>query len=154
VAVERPADVTKVWGNHTLKAGVFWEHVVNKQPGSTPNNGLLALASWGGNSTGNTFADLLLGNTTYYEESQKNVLHHIGYHRIEGFLQDSWKLAPRLTVDGGVRVAWIGPADDLGEASRSGTRTAPRSPGRRSLRHGGARRRPERADERVRCLCS
>jgi len=102
-----------VWGNHTLKAGAFWEHVVNKQPGSNSSNGRMGLANWVWNSTGNTFADLLLGNVTSYEESEQNVLHHIGYHRIEGFLQDSWKLAPRLTVDGGVRVAWIGPADDL-----------------------------------------
>ena len=28
-------------------------------------------------------------------------------------MQDSWRVAPRLTVDGGVRVTWIGPADDL-----------------------------------------
>ncbi len=107
-------NVTKVWGNHTMKAGAFWEHVVNKQPGSNFNNGWLALANWASNSTGNTFADLLLGNMTGYEESERNVLRHIGYHRIEGFLQDSWKLAPKVTVDGGVRVAWIGPAYDLG----------------------------------------
>jgi hypothetical protein len=106
-------NLTKVWGNHALKAGAFWERVVNEQPGNNFSNGLLGLASWAWNSTGNTLADLLLGRTTYYEESQRNVLRHIGYHRIEGFLQDSWKVAPRLTVDGGVRVAWIGPADDL-----------------------------------------
>jgi hypothetical protein len=107
-------DVTKVWGNHTAKAGFFWENVINKQPGSNSSNGLIALANWGSNSTGNTLADLLLGNTTYYEESQRNVVRDIGYHRIEGFVQDSWKLAPRLTVDGGLRVAWIGPATDRG----------------------------------------
>ena len=34
-------NVTKVWGNHTLKAGAFWEHVDNKQPGSDNNNGYI-----------------------------------------------------------------------------------------------------------------
>ncbi len=42
------------------------------------------------------------------------MLHDIAYHRVEGYLQDSWKVRPRLTIDGGVRVAWIGPAYDRG----------------------------------------
>ncbi len=107
-------NVTKVWGNHTLKAGAFWEYVENKQPGSSNDNGRIALAGWGWNSTGNTFADLLMGNATYYYESQRNPLYDLAYHRIEGYVQDSWKVRPRLTVDGGVRIAWIGPFYDRG----------------------------------------
>jgi hypothetical protein len=107
-------NVTKVWGTHTAKAGLFFEQVGNKQPGSNSDNGEIALANWAPNSAGNTFADLLMGNLTYYYQSQRNVVHEIGYHRIEGYLQDSWKVRPRLTVDGGVRIAWLGPAYDLG----------------------------------------
>jgi hypothetical protein len=110
-------NVTKVWGTHTAKAGFFWEHVVNSQPGTNvpganDPNGLIGLANWAW--TGNTFADLLLGLVTYYDESERNPLHDIAYTRVEGFLQDSWKATPRLTVDGGARVAWIGPAYDRG----------------------------------------
>ena len=101
-------------GAHTAKAGFLWEYVENKQPGSNQDNGYMWLANWAWNSTGNTLADLLLGNVTYYQESQRNVPRDIAYHRIEGYLQDSWKIRPRLTIDGGVRIAWIGPAYDRG----------------------------------------
>jgi hypothetical protein len=107
-------NLTKVWGTHTAKAGFLWEYVENKQPGSNNDNGYMWMANWAWNSTGNTLADLLLGNVTYYYESQRNVLRDIAYQRIEGYLQDSWKVRPRLTVDGGVRIAWIGPAYDRG----------------------------------------
>ncbi len=112
-------------GRTPRRRGLFWEYVENKQPGSNNDNGHIGLANWGWNSTGNTLADLLIGNVTYYFQSQRNVLHDIAYHRIEGYLQDSWKVRPRLTIDGGVRIAWIGPAYDRGgRASWSGTRTA------------------------------
>jgi hypothetical protein len=107
-------NVTKVWGTHTAKGGLFWEYVENKQPGSNNDNGYIGLAPWAWNSTGNTLADLLIGDVTYYYQSQRNVVRDIAYQRVEGYLQDSWKVRPRLTIDGGVRIAWIGPAYDRG----------------------------------------
>ena len=29
----------KIWGTHTLKAGVFWEHIRNAQPASNADPG-------------------------------------------------------------------------------------------------------------------
>jgi hypothetical protein len=102
-------NITKVAGTHTMKVGFYYEHVTNNQPGSGNSNGLMELAPWGGNSTGNTFADLLLGRVTQYGETSKNVLHNIAYNLVEGYVQDSWKLRPRFTLDAGVRVSYIGP---------------------------------------------
>ena len=102
-------NLTKVWGTHTFKAGAYFEHVINKQPGNDNSNGLIELATWDGQSTGNTFADLLLGHGSNYAESSKNVLHDMAYNLWEGYVQDSWKVKPRLTVDYGVRIASEGP---------------------------------------------
>ncbi len=102
-------NLTKVWGTHTFKAGVYFEHVINKQPGNDNSNGLIEMATWDGSSTGNTFADLLLGRGSQYQESTKNVLHDMAYNLWEGYVQDSWKVKPRLTVDYGVRIASEGP---------------------------------------------
>ncbi len=102
-------NLTKVWGTHTFKAGVYYEHVINTQPGSGFSNGLIELATWDGSSTGNTFADLLQGHGSQYQETSKNVLHDMAYNLWEGYVQDSWKIKPRLTVDYGVRIASEGP---------------------------------------------
>jgi hypothetical protein len=102
-------NLTKVWGTHTFKGGVYYEHVINEQPGNSDSEGLITLATWDGSSSGNTLADLLTGHGTNYQESSKNVLHNMAYNLFEGYVQDSWKMKPRLTVDYGVRVAYEGP---------------------------------------------
>lgn len=101
-------NVTKVAGAHTLKAGVYFEHVSNAQPGSGNSNGAIVNSSSGVSSTGNTFADILLGRVEHYEEQSKNALHDLGFNKYEGFLQDSWKIRKRLTLDLGLRVSYDG----------------------------------------------
>ena len=32
-------NLTKVWGTHTAKGGVFWERITNNQPGNGDSNG-------------------------------------------------------------------------------------------------------------------
>ena len=103
------SNLTKVLGTHTFKGGVYYEHVINKQPGNGDSNGLIELATWDGSSSGNTFADLLTGHGSNYQETSKNVVHNMAYNLFEGFVQDSWKIKSRLTVDYGVRIAYEGP---------------------------------------------
>jgi hypothetical protein len=105
-------NLTKVWGTHTFKGGVYYEHVINKQPGNGDSNGLIELATWDGSSSGNTFADLLTGHGSQYQETSKNVVHNMAYNLFEGYVQDSWKVKPRVTVDYGVRIAYEGPWTD------------------------------------------
>jgi hypothetical protein len=101
-------NLTKVAGAHTLKAGFYFEHVTNAQPGSGFSNGAIVNSASGVSSTGNTFADILLGRVEHYEEQSKNALHDLGFNKYEGFVQDSWKLRPNLTVDMGVRLSYDG----------------------------------------------
>jgi hypothetical protein len=101
-------NVTKVAGAHTIKGGMYYEWVNNNQPGNNNSNGYLESASWAGGSTGNTFADILTGRGNTYNESTKNVLHNMGYHVTEFYAQDSWKVKPRVTLEGGLRVSHLG----------------------------------------------
>jgi len=105
-------NLTKVWGLHTIKMGAYYEHVTNAQPGNANSNGYVALATWEGGSSGNTFADLLTGGPLDYSESSKNPVHDMHYNLGEAYIQDSWKLKPRLTLDYGLRFSYFGPWTD------------------------------------------
>ena len=59
-------------------------------------------------STGNAFADLLTGRNNSYNESTQNVLHNLGYNIFEGYVQDSHKIKPRLTLEYGLRISHLG----------------------------------------------
>jgi hypothetical protein len=106
-------NVTKVWGTHTAKFGLFWERIRNAQPGNGDSNGRMFFANWTGNHTGNTFADLLTGQITgEYGEATKNVVRDIVWDRWEAFAQDSWKMSPRFTLNYGARFSVFEPWSD------------------------------------------
>ena len=93
-------NLTKVWGLHTIKIGAYYEHVTNAQPGNANSNGYIALATWEGGSTGNTFADLLTGGPMDYSESSKNAVNDMHYNLGEalhpGLLEGQAPPDPRL----------------------------------------------------------
>ena len=106
-------NLTKVWGTHTAKLGVFWERIRNNQPGSGDSNGRMFFANWTENHTGNTFADLLTGQiTAEYGEQEANILHDIVWDRWEAFAQDSWKMSPGFTLNYGARFSVFEPWQD------------------------------------------
>jgi hypothetical protein len=107
--------VSKVWGKHTAKFGLFWEHIRNSQPANNNTNGYLQVNRSNPNTTGNEYADLLTGTLNGYSEANFNRVNDIGYTTFEGFVQDSWKVNKRLTVDLGIRLTHFTPwADNIG----------------------------------------
>ena len=94
-------NLTWIKGSHTLKAGAYYEWVNNSQPGNGDANGRLIPASWGANTTGNYFSDILTGNLAEYGEQSPNIVRDMAYNVFEAYVQDSWKASNRLTVDGG-----------------------------------------------------
>ncbi len=107
--------LTKVFGDHTLKAGVFYEWIRNSQPGNDDTNGYSDVSVGNTYSYGNEYADLLTGNLNSYTESSFNRLNEISYNTLEFFVQDSWKATKKLTLNFGVRFTHFQPwQDDLG----------------------------------------
>ena len=105
-------NVYKVWGTHTSKFGFYWERAWNSQPGNSPVNGTAIFSNWGSNSSGNAYADMLIGQTTQYSETNYNVVPAFRYMAAEFYGQDSWKVSHRLTLEYGMRVSHLGPWTD------------------------------------------
>ena len=101
--------VSKVWGKHTVKGGVFWEWIRNAQPANNNTNGQLRVYSGGPTSFGNEYADLVTGNLFDYNEASFNRINDIAYKTLEFFAQDSWKVNRRLTLELGLRATHFQP---------------------------------------------
>jgi hypothetical protein len=106
-------NVSKVWGTHTAKFGFYWERTKNQQPSDSYTNGELQYANWGQGSTGNAYADMLVGAISGgYDESNGDPVIKMHYTSVAFFAQDSWKVNRRFTLDYGIRLDHLGPWDD------------------------------------------
>jgi len=109
--------VTKVYKTHTFKAGFFWEWIRNVQPANNNTNGYLQFVSGstGQNgsdtlyTTGDSYADEILGIASNYNEATKNRLNDIAYNTFDFFAQDDWKATRRLTINYGLRFSHLQP---------------------------------------------
>lgn len=99
---------TKVLGNHTVKAGFYWDDSRNSQNSSSPDNGSFSFETYGQNSTTNLVADMMLGRVYHYQQQNKLVPTNTHYHQVSFYAQDSWRGSPRLTMNYGVRFDHIG----------------------------------------------
>lgn len=90
-------DLSYIFGKHNLKFGGFMRFNRKKEPA---NGGFNDTA---GQFTFNTFTDLLLGNFATYteEETLNNVYDRERDYAL--YVQDTWKLTQRLTLDLGMR---------------------------------------------------
>ncbi len=102
-------NISKVWKTHTAKFGFYWERTWNSQPGQGAVNGVAVFSNWGSNTSGNAYADMLIGQTTQYSEQNFNVTPEFRYISSEFYGTDSWKVGRRVTLDYGLRVSHLGP---------------------------------------------
>ena len=109
-------NLSKIWGTHSLKFGVFYEHIRNTQPASNATQGVYIVnVGSNPNTTGSPYADALTGTLNQYQETSFNRINDISYDTYEGFAQDSWKVSRRLTLEFGVRITKFTPwKDNLG----------------------------------------
>jgi Carboxypeptidase regulatory-like domain/TonB-dependent Receptor Plug Domain len=114
--------VTKVWGNHTVKGGVYLNYQgendydqinVSTVPGGANNqNGSFVFTdtrSGLGGTTGIGIANLALGLADNYTEIGPKAYTTWTGQQYEFFVQDSWKVSPKLHLDYGLRVTALTP---------------------------------------------
>jgi len=112
-------NLSKVWGTHILKFGFYYEWTKNQQPSSNYVNGEMQYANWGQGSTGNVYADMLVGIVSGgYVETNKDPIVRMHFNTASFYGMDSWKISRRLTLDYGLRLDHLGPwVDESGKGA-------------------------------------
>lgn len=100
--------VSKVMGKHTMKfgGGYIWYRV--KQLPDLVANGTYSFFGSGNQSTGNGFADFLLGLPDFYSQQSSPAFHESAATG-NLFGQDSWRVKPNVTLNFGLRWDYITP---------------------------------------------
>ncbi len=104
-------NLTKVFDRHTIKTGIFIQRHYKVQNAPALSNATINFSNGGNNplDTGNGYANALLGIYQTYQQASATPVGNLRYNNIEGYVQDTWKITPRLTLDYGLRLTYYQP---------------------------------------------
>ena len=103
-----------VRNNHTFKTGMFYQRSRKDQIAWGNVNGQFnfGTGTFGSYNLGDPFAATLLGYFQGFDQSTARPTGFFRYNQLEFYVQDTWKVTQRLTLDYGMRFAWIPPQYD------------------------------------------
>ncbi|HEY4089634.1 MAG TPA: carboxypeptidase-like regulatory domain-containing protein, partial [Bryobacteraceae bacterium] len=109
-------NISKVVGPHTFKAGFYLEHNDKLEPFGENYMGAFNFGPTSANlvnNTGDGYANGLMGYVGSYSQTSAVTTYNTVYWNAEFYVQDSWKVNRRLTLDLGVRFYHQTPQVDL-----------------------------------------
>ena len=107
--------VSWVRGTHTIKTGFDWIHFqLNYQRnetarGSYTYTGAFSSIDGSPSATGDAMADFLLGFPQDTSRDVGNTQAYMRQNSFAGYLQDDWRVSPRLTLNFGLRYEYVTP---------------------------------------------
>jgi hypothetical protein len=101
-------NMTKIIGRHNLTLGAYFVAGQKNELSSVQVNGALTFSTSSPLSTGNPFADLLLGNIASFAQGSNQLKFYNRYKIFEPYFQDDWRITDRLTLNLGLRVSLEG----------------------------------------------
>jgi hypothetical protein len=101
-------NLTKIVGRHNLQMGAYFVAAQKNELSSLQVNGALTFDPSSPVSTGNPFADLLLGDVASFSQGSNQVKFHNRYKILEPYFQDDWHATDRLTLNLGLRISLFG----------------------------------------------
>lgn len=107
-------NLTKIWGSHTVKGGIYMQRSRKDQTSFASFNGSYNFGDNPSNpyDTGFGLSNALLGVYNTFNQAANHINGMYRYWNIEQFLEDTWKVTPRLTLDYGIRASWYQPQFD------------------------------------------
>lgn len=107
--------LSKIWGQHVSKVGVFYHWSTKNQTNRVDKNGVINFGESVNNpfDSQNGFSNALLGIYQTYTQASSGTTGVYKYRNLEWYLQDNWKVRRRVTLDYGMRFSWMPPARDI-----------------------------------------
>jgi hypothetical protein len=108
------ANLTRIWGSHTTKFGVYYQSSWKAQSNSSDFNSRIVFVDDPSNpfDTGFGYANAATGVFTRYVQASKYAYPEWVYKNFEWYAQDNWKATSHLTLDYGVRFYYLTPQWD------------------------------------------
>ncbi|HEV2961577.1 MAG TPA: carboxypeptidase regulatory-like domain-containing protein, partial [Candidatus Angelobacter sp.] len=112
-------NISKVLGKHTLQTGFYFVAAQKNELGGEPGspggatNGFLTFDSTSPVTTGNAFADLLVGNIASFGQQNQQIKYYNRYKIFEPYIQDDWHIRKNLTLNVGLRLSLFGTYNEL-----------------------------------------
>ena len=100
-------DVSWVKGTQVIQAGVLYIAGIKRQ--SSINANPVGTFTFAGVHTGDPAADYMLGLDSNYTQSSADRYGNYHYRQGEAYIQDDWRVKPRLTLNLGVRWVYFSP---------------------------------------------
>jgi hypothetical protein len=96
-------------GNHTIRLGATAMWMTKTENASAG----LATFSFDSANQDDMFANFLLGQASAYSQADKDTIPDLHYTNFETYVQDDWKITPRLTLNLGIRYSYFpSPSDN------------------------------------------
>jgi len=114
--IELIDNFSKVLNNHVIKAGFYFQRSRKDQTTFSNFNGSYDFGDNSSNpyDTGYGFANAAAGVYNNFNQASASLLGKYRYSNVEWYVQDTWKIRPRLSLDYGLRLYYIQPQFDAG----------------------------------------